>query len=117
MELIALIKAHRDRAAAVALVLLGFLVLLIGWLGVSDADLAVKQIPYIMSGGIAGILFVAVGAVLWVSADLRDEWRELRKLRVHVGGLEQLLSEHDFSDAELVEPAPRVRPARTATRS
>ena len=114
MELATFLKAHRDRTAAVLFVLLGFLVLLIGWIGVSGVDLAVKQIPYVMSGGIAGILFVAVGAVLWVSADLRDEWRELRKLRVHVGGLEQLFSEREAPETET---RPRGRSSRATVRT
>lgn len=114
MELATFLRAHRDRVAAVLFVLLGFLVLLIGWIGVSGAELAVKQIPYVMSGGIAGILFVAVGAVLWVSADLRDEWRELRMLRVHVGGLEQQLAERDVSVAETRS---RARPSRASART
>jgi hypothetical protein len=116
VELATFLKAHRDRAAAVLFVLLGFLVLLIGWIGVSGAELAVKQIPYIMSGGIAGILFVAVGAVLWVSADLRDEWRELRKLRVHVGGLEQLLAGRDVAVPE-TEVRTRARSTRSTART
>ena len=122
MEFMTFLRAHRDRSAAVLLVLAGMVVLLIGWVGVSGADLAVKQIPYVMSGGIAGILFVAVGSVLWVSSDLRDEWRELRKLRVHVGGIEQLLADKAAAEeARTAEPASangtRARAARRTPRA
>jgi hypothetical protein len=33
--------------------------------------------PYIISGGVGGLFFLAVGGTLWLSADLRDEWRKL----------------------------------------
>ena len=35
------------------------------------------QLPYIISGGVGGIFLLGVGATLWLSADLRDEWRKL----------------------------------------
>jgi hypothetical protein len=87
VEFLTYLRAQWDRTIAVVSVFLGLLVLLIGWIGVSGADVVVKQLPYIMSGGIAGIIFVAIGAVMWISADLRDEWREIRQLRLHVADL------------------------------
>jgi hypothetical protein len=50
---------------------------MLGWLGVRSEALTQKQIPYIVSGGLGGLLLVGVGAMLWLSADLRDEWRKL----------------------------------------
>ena len=48
--------------------------------------LTAQQIPYIISGGIGGLFLLGLGAMLWLSADLRDEWRKLdaieRQLRV-----------------------------------
>jgi hypothetical protein len=69
---------------AVVFTLLGALALIMGWVGTSGTGHVAKQLPYIMSGGIAGIVLVAMGAVLWLSADLRDEWRELRRLRLQL---------------------------------
>jgi hypothetical protein len=80
MDLRSWLKAQWDRALAVALVALGALALLLGWLGIDDALYPGQQIPYVLSGGIGGLFAVGVGAVLWLSADLRDEWRKLDEI-------------------------------------
>jgi hypothetical protein len=33
-----------------------------------------------VSGGITGILLMGAAATLWLSADMRDEWRKLDEL-------------------------------------
>lgn len=71
------IRNQLDRASAIALVVVGLGVLVLGWLGVRDAELATQQIPYIASGGLFGLFMLGVGCTLWLSADLRDEWRKL----------------------------------------
>jgi hypothetical protein len=71
------IKAQWDRVAAVVAVILGLVALLLGWLGVSDSGLPAEQIPYLASGAVFGLFALGVGATLWLSADLRDEWRKL----------------------------------------
>lgn len=81
MEILTLFRAQWDRTLAVAVTLAGLIVLVIGWVGVSGAEAVVKQLPYITSAGVTGIVLVAIGSVLWVSADLRDQWRELRIVR------------------------------------
>lgn len=82
MEILTLVRAQWDRGLAILLTLTGVIVLIIGWIGVSGAEAVVKQLPYLTSAGVSGIVLVAVGSVLWVSADLRDQWRELRLVRV-----------------------------------
>ena len=89
MEILTLIRSQWDRALAVVCAVVGLVMLLLGWIGVSGVNLVVKQMPYIMSGGIGGIIVVAIGAALWVSADLRDEWSELRRLRLTLDRMEQ----------------------------
>jgi hypothetical protein len=74
-------RTQWDRVAAAALAVAGAVALLIGWLGVSDAVYPAAQIPYVVSGGLVGIFLVGVGGVLWLSADLRDEWRELHRIQ------------------------------------
>ena len=69
-----------DRASAVVAVVAGALMLLLGWAGVQGKIYPGQQIPYIMSGGLGGIFVLGIGAVLWLSADLRDEWRKLDEL-------------------------------------
>jgi heme A synthase len=71
------VKAQWDRAAAIVALVVGVLALLLGWLGVSDATLPTQQISYLASGGLFGLFALGVAATLWLSADLRDEWRKL----------------------------------------
>jgi hypothetical protein len=80
MDYMNLLRQLWDRALAWVAIGIGALVLLIGWLGVSREILPAAQIPYIISGGLGGLFFLGVGAVLWISADLRDEWRQLREI-------------------------------------
>lgn len=81
MSILSWLRVQWDRAAAAGAVLLGLLCLLLGWIGTSDSLYLAQQVPYLVSGGLLGIFLLGVGAVLWLSADLRDEWRELRALR------------------------------------
>ena len=66
-----------DRVAAVTCVVVAVVTLLVGWLQLSAQSQAGDQIPYIMSAGIGGLFLLAIGLTLWLSADLRDEWRKL----------------------------------------
>ena len=81
MGIVMWIRVQWDRVAAGACILLGVLALVLGWVGTSGTPYVSEQLPYIVSGGLAGIFLLGVGSVLWLSADLRDEWRELRALR------------------------------------
>lgn len=75
MELVNYVKTQWDRVGAVSATVLGLVVLLVGYLGTSHTEYIAEQIPYLISGGLLGIVFLTIGAVLWLSADLRDEWR------------------------------------------
>jgi hypothetical protein len=77
MKLNRLLRLEWDRTAAVVSVLIGVLVLGIGWVGASSTLDPGIQIPYALSGGVGGVFFLGVGATLWLSADLRDEWCKL----------------------------------------
>jgi hypothetical protein len=59
---------------------LGVMCLIAGWVGVSATAFPGEQMPYVVSGGLVGIFLLGLGGVLWLSADLRDEWRELARL-------------------------------------
>ena len=80
MDLITLVRRQWDRVAAVACVALGLLVILLGYDGVSRTPYAAKQIPYLVSAGLPAVFLLGIAAVLWLSADLRDEWRKLDEL-------------------------------------
>ena len=67
----------RGRSASSAAVV----VLILGYLGISDTPYVAEQLPYFISAGAVAVVLCAVAGMMWVSADLRDEWRELRALR------------------------------------
>ena len=69
-----------DRAAAVALIAAGAVALVLGWVGVSGEAFPAKQLPYLISGGIAGVFILGVGTMCWLSADMRDEWTKLDRI-------------------------------------
>lgn len=79
MDLIKYVRVQWDRAGAVLALVLGIVVVLLGYLGTAQTEYIAKQIPYLISGGIAGLMLLTVAAVLWISADLRDEWRQMCK--------------------------------------
>jgi hypothetical protein len=80
MEALNYAKKQWDRVGAVVAGVAGAVALLLGWLGASDEINPAGQIPYVISGGLAGVFLLGVGATLWLSADLRDEWRKLDRL-------------------------------------
>jgi hypothetical protein len=80
MELTTWVRAQWDRVLAWLLVVAGLVVLLIGWLGVSGTPYLAEQLPYLVSAGMLGLFLLGLGATVWISADLRDEWRKLDEL-------------------------------------
>lgn len=76
------IRAHWDRALALGLTLVGLLMLVIGYIRISDTPYPAEQLPLLMSAGVGSLFLLGVGATLWLSADLRDEWHKLDELTV-----------------------------------
>ncbi|HEY2832769.1 MAG TPA: hypothetical protein VGJ14_10120 [Sporichthyaceae bacterium] len=76
-ELIKYLRVQWDRAGAIACAVAGIVLLIVGYVGTSGTEYIAEQIPYLVSGGLTGVVLLAAAAVLWISADLRDEWREL----------------------------------------
>jgi hypothetical protein len=70
-----------DRTTAVVAFAAGAVALLLGWLGSSGTVYPAQQIPFVISGGLVGVVLIGVGATMWISADLRDEWRKLDELQ------------------------------------
>jgi hypothetical protein len=111
MKLLKLARNQWDRTAAIALVAGGLLALVVGWLAVRQTIFTFEQIPYVMSGGLLGVCLVAVGATLWLSADLRDEWRKLDRL-------EEAVREGHAADADIREiPVPSADEDEAGTTS
>lgn len=77
MAFLSYVRNQWDRVAAWGCVVLGAVALFAGWLGVSSHVYPAEQNSYIASGGFLGLFLLGVGAMMWISADLRDEWRKL----------------------------------------
>ncbi|MCW2614455.1 MAG: hypothetical protein JWN08_1449 [Frankiales bacterium] len=106
-----------DRVFAWVAVALGLLVLLIGWLGVSRSAFVFEQLPYVVSGGVGGLFLLGVGAMMWLSADLRDEWRKLDALEVALLATQQAELPDEPVAPPLGSAAPAPRGARRTSRS
>jgi hypothetical protein len=103
MRLGTLVRLGWDRLSAAILIAAGAVAVILGWIGVSGADLPSKQLPYLVSGGIGGLYILGVAALLWLSGDLRDEWSRLGEIKTMLGAL----AETDLVDREalgVVEP-------------
>ena len=119
MDMFKLVKKQWDRSAALILTIVGAIMLISGWVGVSGTNVLSLQAPYVVSGGLGGIFVLGVGATLWISADLRDEWRKLDRIEKALGdgvlrwddGRSALLTQEFVAD----NPAPA--PAMNGTRS
>ena len=77
MDLYGWLKNQWDRALAALATVAGVVFLILGWAGASRSSLTTEQIPYLASGAVAGLFALGAAATLWLSADLRDEWRKL----------------------------------------
>lgn len=118
MDLKTVLRAQWDRATAIACTALGVIFLLVGWLGVSDTPFLAEQAPYILSGGVGGVFLLGVGATLWISGDLRDEWRKLDRIEAALRDGTLRFVDHDLPIEVQAETIPVSRqPARKATPS
>lgn len=111
------VKFHLDRVGAVALAMIGVVVLIIGWHGVASSGYAAEQLPYIISAGIGGLFLLGTAGTLWLSADLRDEWYKLdgieRAVRELGGG-----AHHELNGAAgPLTPEPQVESKSGRTRT
>lgn len=108
------LKSQWDRVLAIVLTIAGAVSLIAGILGVNDSIYLAEQTRYITAGGIGGLFLLGVGATLWISADLRDEWRKLDRIeRALADGV--LRWSEGPADAEA--PGRSTRRARATTAS
>lgn len=89
-------------------VVLGFSVMLFGWIGAARTAREIEQIPYLISGGLIGLALVVLGGLLlmstfWVAV--------LRKLQEERGDREQ--AEIDQLRARLSELEANAAPITT----
>lgn len=113
MDLLKLLRAHWDRAGAVAALVSGVVALALGYAGVSRTPFTAEQIPYIVSGAVAGVFLLGVAATLYLSADLRDEWRKLDDVDERLARLEERIP---AASAEAPPSNGHAKRRRVATR-
>jgi len=89
MDLMTWLRAEWDRVLGFSLIALGAVLLVIGYLGVSDSPYVAEQLSYIASGGLGGLFLLGAGATLLILADLHDEWRKLDKVEAAIRSNEE----------------------------
>lgn len=82
MNMVRFARLQWDRTLAAVCTLVGAILLIVGWFNVSDTGFVAEQLPYLASEGLGGLFLLGLGGMLWLSADLRDQWRELRAIRI-----------------------------------
>jgi hypothetical protein len=94
------LRAEWDRAAAVALVVLGVIFVAVGYNGVSTSPYVAEELAYLASGAVGGLFLLGCGATLWLSADLHDEWRKLDRIEAAIRGEHATATDEEGSAAE-----------------
>jgi hypothetical protein len=58
--------------------IVGFVLIFLGWNGAASSNRMEEQLPYVVSGGFAGLAFVVIGAALIVAYSLRTDRVQLK---------------------------------------
>lgn len=77
---------RRPVQIAIGLAAGGFVLIVLGWNGAAEVDFTQGQIPYLISGGVAGLALVLVGVALLVI-------HELKQTTAHILGALERISE------------------------
>jgi ABC-type Fe3+-siderophore transport system permease subunit len=80
------VRAEWDRVAGVTLVVLGVILVAVGYNGVANSPYVAEELAYLASGAVGGLFLLGCGATLWLSADLHDEWRKLDRIEAAIRG-------------------------------
>jgi hypothetical protein len=70
-------QTRLTRLVGLFFVLAGFAAIGLGWVGAANKDYVEGQLPYVLSGGAAGLGLIVFGAGLMVMAQLRTEGRRM----------------------------------------
>ena len=68
--------------------LAGFVLVWVGWNGAASYDTSIRQFPFLISGGIAGLCLVIIGVGLWTVQSQRAERAHLEE---NLAGLHRVL--------------------------
>ena len=111
------------KALAAGLTVAGLIAVLVGYLGVRDESHIELQLPYLLSGGLGGLVLMGLGALVLIQYQMRiqarrfaemtdslDEWKEqaLAELRGFLEGAE--------IDVEVLTPTTNGRRRRSTTK-
>ncbi|MBA4863789.1 hypothetical protein H1V43_20915 [Streptomyces sp. PSKA54] len=125
MDIMTRVRSQWDRLTAAGTGAAGGVVLIVGWHGVSGTPYPAEQLPYLASAGLGGLFLLGISTALWLSADLRDEWRKLDRIEQALraadgpGALEQgrasAGSGLDRTGTAVASPGPPPAPAPAPT--
>jgi hypothetical protein len=111
MDVLTVLKSQWDRIAAVACAVIGVILLIVGYQGIADSPYVAEELAYLISGGLGGVFFLGIGATLYISADMHDEWRKLDRIEEAILSLRtENSSPGPFDD--IVEPVAEARASR-----
>jgi multisubunit Na+/H+ antiporter MnhG subunit len=89
------------------LVALGGLFVLLGWVGVSGTPAVARQMSYLVSGGIGGLVCAIVGVGLLVGEELRTERARLGRIEAALLDVREMLMSQDGRASETAEKTRR----------
>ena len=100
-------------------IVIGVVLLVVGWFGVSGHPVVAVQLPYFISGGIGGLFAGIVGVGLLVSDDVRRDRARIGRLEAAVLEMRELVAAQSFllQQREELQQRKEVRHAKTADRS
>jgi hypothetical protein len=75
----AFLKTNARLVVALVLLVLGVVLVILGWYGAAHTNILTEQIPYFISGGLLGMALIIVAGVVGSSASLERENREMRR--------------------------------------
>ena len=87
------LKRRWRTIAGWALSVLGAVLLIAGWLGLSAETIVAKQLPYLISGGVGGLAAIGAGVGLLVAEDLRADRTRIGRVEAELLEVRDLLRE------------------------
>lgn len=78
-------QVRYGRILGLVFLLVGFVIIGLGWRGMAQVACADCQLPYLLSGGAAGLGLILLGATLIIAAQFRDERLKLAETLKAVG--------------------------------
>lgn len=111
MDLMTWLRAEWDRVLGFTLIAIGAVLLVLGYMGVSDSPYVAEQLAYIASGGLGGLFLLGAGATLLILADLHDEWRKLDRVEAILSGEIPLPAKLQTNGSAPATPAAAPAPA------